>query len=1021
MVRRVLLFTDVVDSTALVERVGDAGAAELFAAHDLRARALLASHGGQEIDRTDGFFLLFDEAMDAARYAIAYHQALVDLALSARVGIHAGPVILRANTPEAIARGAKPMEVEGLSKPLAARVMALASGGQTLLSADARAALGNVLPEGSEIESHGHYRLKGVREPVELFELGARESAPFSPPPDTDKCYRVVRAGDLWRPGRTIRHNLPAERDAFVGRRTELSALADRLDSGARLLTVLGPGGTGKTRFVRRYAWTWLGDWPGGVYFCDLAEARSLEGIYFAVASGLQVPLGKDDPAVQLGHAIAGRGRCLVILDNFEQVVEHAGATVGGWLDRAGEAAIVVTSRERLQLPGEQVFTIEPLPVAREAVELFVARARAQLPDFALTASNRDAVARIAALLDGLPLAIELAAARVRVLSPAQIVEHMHDRFALLAGSRGAAARQATLRAAIDWSWDLLAPWEQAALAQCSVFDTGFTLEAAQAVLDLTPWPQAPATMDAVQALVDKSLLRAWLPNQERRYDIDEPHFGMYLSIREYAAHRLDAAGTDARSAAEHAHGRHFATFGSDAAIEAYSRVGGVRRLQALVLDLDNLVSACRRATARGDGGIAVANYRAAWEVLERQGPFTLGITLGERVLALDRIDRPARVDALLTCARASERAGHPEDAQVLLDEAMALTRAMSDRRREGVVLGLIGGLYREQGRMADAQPCLEQSLALHREFGNRFGEARVRQSLGNLHDQLGRPVDSRAHHEAGLAIYRELGDRRAEGHALAGLAILDRHQGRLEPARANYEAALAIHRELADRRGEGIALGNLGNVYLDQGDSEGAKAHYQGALVIHREVGSRTAEAYALANLGLVQRNDGRLEEAQSNLREALAISREVRDRYHEPHVLGCLGGVSLLQGRTDMARAYYDEALQANRATGNRRAAGVVLGCLAELMIGEQGLAEARNALCEGEALLREADDPLELAALLSVRARVELAVGDREAATATLTEVEAIAATLDTGPDSSLSRGIGKLHAALAAPEP
>ena len=246
------------------------------------------------------------------------------------------------------------------------------------------------------------------------------------------------------------------ECDSFVGRVLELRDLAARLDAGQRLITVLGPGGTGKTRFVRRYGRAWLGDWPGGVYFCDLSEARSLDGIFFAVASALDVPLGREDAVVQLGHAIAGRGRCLVILDNFEQLVLHAAATVGRWLDRAPDAAFVVTSRERLHVPGEEIVPVEPLPLDNDAIELFASRARAQRSGLRRERLQPRAVVEAVRLLDGMPLAIELAAARVRVLSPAQLVERMRDRFALLAGARGAAARQATLRAAIDWSWELL-------------------------------------------------------------------------------------------------------------------------------------------------------------------------------------------------------------------------------------------------------------------------------------------------------------------------------------------------------------------------------------------------------------------------------------------------------------------------------------------------------------------------------------------------------------------------------------
>jgi predicted ATPase/class 3 adenylate cyclase/Tfp pilus assembly protein PilF len=976
MIGHALLFTDVVDSTRLVERLGDARAAEVWAEHDRRARDLLARHRGREIGRADGFFLLFDDPTEAARYALAYHQALADLALSARAGLHVGPVTLRENTAEDIARGARSTEVEGLATPLTARVMALAGPRQTLLSRAAREALADRLPEGTEVESHGHYRVKGVEAPLEIFELGVRGSSPFVPPADVDKAYRVVRAGELWCPLREIRHNLPAERDAFVGRIVELRTLAARLDAGIRQLTVLGPAGTGKTRFVRRYGWAWLGDWPGGVYFCDLSEARSLDGIYFAVAVALAVPLGKDDPGVQLGHAIAGRGRCLVILDNFEQVLTHASASLGRWLDRAADAAFVVTSRERLHLPGEEIFPIEPLPLEKEAIDLFAARARAQRPEFVLGDANRAAVAEVVRLLDGLPLAIELAAARVRTLSPAQLVERMRDRFRLLAGARGAAARQATLRAAIDWSWDLLTPWEQAALAQCSVFEGGFTLEAAEAVLDLARWPDAPPAMDAVQALVDKSLLRTWVPAGQGRYALEEPYFGMYLSIHEYAVEKLRASGLGAERAAEERHGRYFSSFGTDASLDALFRHGGVRRRRALALELDNLVAACRRAVARGDGENAVAAYRAAWEVLALQGPFALGAALGAQVLALDGIDASLRAAALVTRALALWRVGRMEEAGTGLAQALALYRELRDRRREGSVLGSLGIVHHEQGRMEEARGHYEDALAISREVGDRRAEGSILGNLGNLDSDQGLMEEARAHYLLALDIHREVGDRGAEGTVLSNLGSLHHEQGRLEEARAHYDQALATHREVGNRSYEGFVLGTLGVLHREQGRIEEARAHYEAALAIHREVGNRF-EGFVLSNLGLLHREQGRMEEAQ----------------------------------------AHYDQALATHRAIGNRRDEGVVLGNLADLLVQQGRMGEAREAFREGETLLRELGYPLELAKILCTRGRVEVTAGHLDAARAALAEADTVAAAIGAGPDSELCHEIAKLRVALA----
>jgi predicted ATPase/class 3 adenylate cyclase/Flp pilus assembly protein TadD len=978
MTGHALLFTDVVDSTRLVERLGDARAGQLWSVHDQRSRALLVRHRGREIDRTDGFFLLFDHAIDAARFAVDYHDVLRELALDARVGIHVGPISLRENPLDDIARGAKPLEVEGLAKPLAARVMSLARGGQTLVTAAVRDALGDALPDGAVIARHGHYRLKGIDEPVEIFELGVGTGSPFMPPVDADKAYRVVRNGDLWSPAREVRQNLPAEPNQFVGRDAELRALATHLDNGTRLITVLGPGGTGKTRLVRRYGLSWLGDWPGGVYFCDLSEARSRDGIFFAVASALEVPLGRDDAAVQLGHALASRRRCLVILDNFEQVVEHAAATVGCWLDRTAQAAFIVTSRERLHLAGEEVFPIEPLPVEEDAIELFAARARAQRPDFVLTEANRGAVAEVARLLDGLPLAIELAAARVRVLSPMQLVERMRDRFTLLAGgTRGAAARQATLRGAIDWSWDLLAPWEQGALAQCAVFEGGFTLDAAEQVIDLSAWHEAPAVMDVVQALADKSLLRTWVPAVQGRHAIDEPCFGMYISIREYAADKLESSGPGPRLAAEQRHGRWYAGFGTDEAIESLLRDGGMRLHHALALALDNLVAACRRAARRGDATIAAAAYRAVWDVLETRGPISLGIALGTEVLAIDGIGDTDRAAAL--CATA--------------------------------------GAMRRASRTGDAGDRLEEALALSRRTGNERQEAQVRNQLGNLRRVQGRVDEAVEHLEAALATWRKAGDRAHEGVALGNLGIVNAVQGRLAQARTLFEQAITIHREVGNRLREGVESNNLGSACRESGRFDEARAHLTLALAIQREAGNRREEAIVVGNLaGLTLSVGGPSNEVRSLFETAIALSREVGDRQIEAAFLGDLAEFLRAQGAIDEALDRCEQALEIHRAGGDRRSEGTLLGLRASLLEQRGQFVDARESLRIGEALLREARDHLGQAKLLCAWARSELAAGDRPAARAALAAAETLASETGAGADSELGRDLATLRDAL-----
>ena len=422
-----------------------------------------------------------------------------------------------------------------------------------------------------------------------------------------------------------MRNNLPAERDAFVGREEALLELARRFDGGARLVSVLGIGGTGKTRLALRFARTWLGDYPGGVWFCDLSPARDVDDLLHAVAKALDVPLGSDDPVVQLGHAMAGRGRCLVILDNFEQIARHAEATLGRWLDRAVEARFLVTTREVLGLPGEEALALAPL-AADDAVALFMRRAASARHDFRADDDEQAAVAKLVRLLDRLPLAIELAAARVRVMPPSAMLARMGQRFKLMASLGGRQDRQSTLRATFDWSWDLLSDAEKSALAQLSVFEGGFTLESAEDVLDLSLIEAAPWAVDLVQSLVDKSLVR---PLRDARFDL-------LTSVQEYAAEQLRGRGAFPAAAPERASGPSARTAPTSPAWIAAAAMaqGGV--------EIDNLVAACRRALRLGDAALGTAALQNAWAVLDLRGPFRLGLELAEALLPAGEHPRAA-------------------------------------------------------------------------------------------------------------------------------------------------------------------------------------------------------------------------------------------------------------------------------------------------------------------------------------------------------------------------------------------
>jgi predicted ATPase len=809
------------------------------------------------------------------------------------------------------------------------------------------------------VQSHGYWRIKGIAEPMELFEAGD-ESAPFAPPPDNAKLYRVVRRNGLWLPLLEVSHGLPAERDAFVGRRDALDDLARRFAAGARLVSLVGVGGTGKTRLATHFAWTWLGDFPGGAWFCDLSAARNLDGIVHAVAQSLDVPLGAEDPIQQLGHAIAGRGPCLVILDNFEQITRHAQDTLGFWLDRCREARFLVTTREVLGLPGEEALALAPLG-PEDAALLFNRRAASAKRDFHPSTEDQAAVAPLVRLLDGLPLAIELAAARVRVMPPKTLLARMDKRFKLLVAAGGRRDRQATLRAAFDWSWDLLTDAEKAALAQLSVFEGGFTLEAAEAVLDLSGIAPDAWVVDVLQSLVDKSFVRT----------IVEARFDLLGSVQEYAAEHLQTplrwpgSGEAALRGAIQRHGAFFAKMD-----------GLPARTSA---DIDNLIVACRRATSSGQQDLAVATLEVAWGILRLRGPFGTGVELGLALAALPQLktDAVARVSRVAGCAL--DASGRVSEARQHLLAALACARKAGDPRLLAQVLTAMGEFHSNQAHLDEAKLCHTEALDLALRIGDRAIECEAMNGLGTVSIDLGRLEQARSHYLAALHTARVGGDLRWECGVLGNLGGLLFNQGQLGEAATHFEASLKVARELGHRGWEGNALCNLGALHLNQGLLHEALAELEAALLLARSTGHIRLECTVRCNLGLVRFGLHALIEAQE----------------------------------------HYDSALTLARALLDRRCEGLFLGYRAQLLGYRKHFEEARLNLAQGEMLLRQVDDRFSLSLLYCHRAEVEYLAGSPQAARAAYDLARKAEAGLGSGEASELGVALRKVATLLNAP--
>ncbi len=828
---------------------------------------------------------------------------------------------------------------------------------------------------------------------------------PESRPATAGDAIRVIEGRPV--ASRETPRSLPAERDVFVGRQGELDLLAEfspgARASSSRLFTVHGPGGIGKTRLAQHHGWRSLDVWPGGVWFCDVSEALDADDLARVVATVLDIVLDRDDPIERIGHAIAARAECLVILDGLDPRAPGSTEVLRVWLQMATSAVFVITSRARLQMPEEVAIELEPLDPMTSGATLFEARAIGYQPGFRLTARNHSIAADIVRRLGGMPLAIELAAARLRRLDLAQLRDRLRRHFRIDTGHGD--DHGSTLRETLDWSWDLLDRGERLAISQASVFEGGFTLDAGESVIDPGDGTAVPPVLDVLQALIDKSWLRTWVTHGVLR-------FGMYATVREYTAARL-ASSDRCSCGVETRHCAYYAGMGSDESIERLHRHRGVSRRAALALELSNLLVACRRALARGDDSLAANAFAAANAVLTLRGPLSTAVRLGNEVLQSISESGP-RGRVLVSVAWAEQLAGKMDAARAHAESGLSISQRGRDWRREAAASRLLGDLDAIQDRPADAYRRYQAALAIERRVGDRSSEATTLSNLGAHCQQQGRREEARSHYEAALAVHRETGNRRLEGVVLGNLGALAANEGRLEESRECYEAALAAHRDTGNRLLEGVLLGGLGILHFRAGHTEEARLHYDAALAMTREVGARRSEATVLANLVNFHASLGDLDRAIATGDEALAIYREIDQLLGQGIVLSNLGTLCMEHGRMKLAQEYLERALTINRATGNRSSEGDTLCSLGALHAEQDRLVEARRYFALGTGILRDVRDHVELGKALCAIGTLEMRLGDVEAARAALAEAESVAEKLGADRESDLAQRIQELRA-------
>jgi predicted ATPase/class 3 adenylate cyclase len=743
------LFTDVEGSTKLLHELGADAYAEALHEHRRVIREASARHDGVEVDtQGDAFFFAFSTAPGAIGAAGAMTEALASGPIRVRVGLHTGSPLL---TEEGYV---------GDDVHRAARIAAAGHGGQVLVSSSTA--------QLAEIELHdlGEHRFKDLSAPERMYQLG-------------DGDFPALKS--------LFRTNLPVPTTPFLGRERELAEVVGLLE-GTRLLTLTGPGGTGKTRLAAQAAGMTSDGYPDGVWWVPLAALREPE---LVLETAAQVVGSKNG----LAEHIADKS-LLILFDNFEQVVEAAG-DVGSLLSSCPNLDLLVTSREPLHVTGEQEYPVPPL-VHEEGVGFFLARARAVKPGF----QPDEAVSEICRRLDDLPLALELAAARVKALSSAQILERLEQRLPLLTGgARDLPERQRTLHAAIEWSYDLLNDEEQTLFGRLSVFRGGCTLEAAEDVCD--------ADVDTLQSLVDKSLLR----HTNERY-------WMLETIREYASERLDESGEAEDVRRRHA--EHFLVF----AEEAYPQLAGgdpKEWLDRLEAEHDNFRAAFDQCEAAGESQHRLALAGALWKFWYGRGYRVEGRDRLERALAVDESPTAARARALNGATGIAGEAGDVAAARVWGEEALALHRQLGDEWGIANSIFMLGHLAADVRDWESARELFEESGRAFADLGDEHYELLADSLVAWTSEELGDIERGRVLEEETLRRARVSGNRRIEAMALKGLAWHAREEGRIEDALSLLNQALVIHRELGERIEIAGVLSAFARVLAVAGRSEDA------------------------------------------------------------------------------------------------------------------------------------------------------------------------------------------------------
>jgi predicted ATPase/class 3 adenylate cyclase/Tfp pilus assembly protein PilF len=898
-----LLFTDIEGSTHLWEVEGEKMAVAL-AAHDALSCFAVEQNRGSIIKMTgDGMYAAFADPRDAVGAAVMLQRSFRDPAATSgipfrvRCGLHTG-VVER--------RGA---DLFGAAVNRAARIMHAAHGGQILISDQVAKCVRDSLRGESSLRDLGKVRLRGFASAEHVFQLLH---------PDLPQDFPSLRG--LEAPP----HNLPQQATSFIGREREV-AEAKRLLEHTRLLTLLGMGGLGKTRLSLQIASDILENYVDGVWFVDFSPIRDPSLVPNAVAQTLGLREEPGTSLIQTLCAYARQHELLIVLDNCEHLVDACAHLADALLRAAPDLRLIATSREALHISGEQTYLVLPLQVPAsnaglssmlrsEAVQLFIERARLCQPAFEVVPHNATAVAELCGHLEGIPLALELAAARLRLLSIDEINARLKDRFKLLTGgSRAALERHQTLRALVRWSYDLLPENERIALERLSVFAGGFGIAAAEVVCGAEPLVVGEV-FDLVGSLVEKSLITAEaIHGAESRYRMLE-------TIREFAHSLLrgDKVTEDAssgaclrpvsgsraryddlaRTAARHCD--YFLSMAKTARnqMEGPDQGTWTRRLEA---ELDNLRAAIALSLAGGVDPILAVKFEVALMRFRILRGYASEARRNVRVaLGLPPLQAPtaARAHAQYTAGVLATSQGDHSGAIQLLGECLTLRRTLGNLTEIAATLSTLAAVHLQEGDVAEAVACEEEALGIFRQVGERTGEGISLLHLGEIAMQAGDDEAAESRLERCLAIALDLKHQELEAECERNLGELLLAAGDLGNARVRFERSLRVCRNAADKRNEALALRWLGKSDTANGDYDQARARFAEALDAFKgyEMNVEALDclddhAELLAAMGCLE-DAARLQAATTSIRGNLGLPRTKRAQAHRERRVNATSG---------------------------------------------------------------------------------------------------------------------------------